>query len=687
MRADRSYFKTFWRVPSGAKALVSGHFFVGAEAPTPQIGGFAAGSRESSRLGFAGLILAAAAALLAGVSLRPAAAAGTDRAGSRPRSAPAAKPAGTSRAGRRALHLPKAFKGKLPITELTEDEATVHALDRLAFGPQPGEVKQIEQMGLAKWIDQQLDPKSIPDDALEQDLAQFSTLRMSTAQLLARFEFPQMAAKKAGLTLQEFQQQRQAKVQQELAALRQSGEFDPARAQMLRVDGTPQQILAELSMAQVVRAVYSPRQLEERLADFWFNHFNVYARKGFDLWYLPAYEREAIRGHAMGHFEGLLEATAKSPAMLFYLDNWLSVDPIAFQQFRGMIAARQRQAAMMRACGLFVMLATPAQIAQCERRMARQQGARGAAAKQAPVVRGLNENYGRELVELHTLGVHYTQADVTAMAHVFTGWTIRQPRFDPQFAFDARLHTPGPKEVLGYRIDAGGMQDGEEMLHDLAGDPRCAHFIAFELARHFVMDQPPKSLVERMTKAYLKSHGDIRQVMRAMIYSPEFWSRQAYRAKMKSPFDFVASALRATGADVQIAMPMVNWVARMGEPLFLCIQPNGYPDTAADWVSTDELLNRMDFAVALAANRMPGTRVDLTPFATADGAGGDPQGVLNDAIHAVLHGQVSEATRQALASRVVAPQVVSAKLGARAEQARTALIFGLVLGSPDFQRH
>lgn len=598
--------------------------------------------------------------------------------------------ASTPATGPKKIRLPRSFKGKLPITQLTEDQATLQALNRLAFGPRPGDVQRIEKMGLEKWIDQQLDPSSINESALHQRLAGFATLQMSTSELLSRFQQPQAEAKRMGITVQQLQQERQQKVQQEIADMRNAGQFNPARAQMLRVDGTPQEILAQLSMAKLIRAVYSPRQLQERLADFWFNHFNVYARKGPDLWYLPSYERNVIRPHAMGKFGDLLLATAQSPAMLFFLDNWASVDPNAYRLNQQEMIIRRRQMALARACGHPGPFFYPAQAMRCQQAMARQRqmAARQQAqsAKQKTIERGLNENYGRELMELHTIGVHYTQADVISMAQVFTGWTIRQPRRDPQFFFNPRMHTPGPKEVLGYRIDAGGIKDGEEMLQKLSNDPRTAHFICFELARYFVMDQPPQPLVDRMAKEFLKSHGDIRQVMRTMIYSPEFWSREAYQAKVKTPFDLVASAVRATGADVQIGLPLVQWVSRMGEPLYLCLPPNGYPDTAQNWVSTGSLLDRMNFATVLGSDHMAGVQVDFSQIFSPD-ARDDASQALNEAFAEVLDNQETPQTRDTLEQRLADPQIQEAKLDEPIRPVNEGLILGLVLGSPEFQRH
>ena len=584
--------------------------------------------------------------------------------------------------------LPKSFKGNLPISQLTEDQAILLALNRLAYGPTPGEVDRIKQMGLAKWIDRQLNPSSMDDSALQSRLSSYAVLRMSTRQLLARFVPLQQQAKREGIPLSQLEQQRRQEIQQQIAALRQSGDFTPAAAQQIRIGGTPQEILAQLSAAKLLRAVYDPRQLYERLANFWFNHFNVYARKGPDLWYLAAYERETIRPHAMGYFETLLQATAKSPAMLFYLDNWLSVDPTLYARMRQRILQRREQMALLRSCGIYLPLATPAQILRCQARAERHP--RRLAAQDAAIARkipdrGLNENYGRELIELHLLGVHYTQSDVIQMSNIFTGWTIRQPRLDPEFFFNARLHTPGPKTVLGYRIDAGGIRDGEQILHDLAGDPRTAHFLCRELARHFVMDHPPASLVRRMESVYLKSHGDIRQVVRAMIDSPEFWSRAAFDARVKTPFDLVASALRATGADVQNALPLLGWIGRMGEPLYLCVQPNGYSETASTWVSTGNLLDRMNFAIALATNHVSGTQVDLSALLPPDAAR-NPEEILHAAFADILANQVSSGTRATLERRVAAPQTLNPNLNPRAPRPGPGLIFGLVLGSPDFQR-
>ncbi|MGH9704359.1 MAG: DUF1800 domain-containing protein, partial [Candidatus Acidiferrales bacterium] len=412
------------------------------------------------------------------------------------------------------IQLSKSFKGSLPITELTEDQAILHALDRLAYGPRPGDLERIRQMGLEKWIHQQLKPESLDDSAAEARLTGLTTLKMSSAKLVSEFPPPALAAKKEGLTKEQFQEERKEKAQSEVRQMKDSGETDPLKLQMARMQG-PQRIITDLSMAKVDRAIYSDRQLYEIMANFWFNHFNVFAGKGADRWMLTAYERDTIRPHAMGKFQDLLEATAKSPAMLFYLDNWQSADPQAWQRLQ-----QQRNLRRSRYGGIFGGMAPPS-----PRQFPNGQGAgQGQQAKRQE--RGLNENYGREIMELHTLGVEagYTQQDVIEVAKCFTGWTIREPRRDPEFFFDDRIHTPGPKFVMGKKINGGGMKDGQEVIKLLAQNPNTAKFITTEIARHFVSDDPPAALVSRMSQTFLSSDGDTRAVLKTMIYSPEFWS-------------------------------------------------------------------------------------------------------------------------------------------------------------------
>jgi len=600
----------------------------------------------------------------------------------------------------------------LPATDLTENEAVLHALNRLGYGPRPGDLDRVKQMGLAKWIDGQLHPESLDDSALGARLAEFPTLTMSSQKLLSKFPQPQVAAKREGVSVAQYQKEQQAKVmmQQVGAAEGLGAQTDAATGQPIPSaadDGktppqgdasgdsadmgtpgkggkgakgqngfgdammdypqmqTPQRIVAELSMAKVDHAIYSERQLYEQMVDFWFNHFNVFAGKGLDRWMLTSYERDTIRPHAMGKFRDLLEATAKSPAMLFYLDNWQSVDPQAF--------ARQ----------------------QMEQQMRRQRrpffggpfGMPGQNQAKKNPDRGLNENYGREIMELHTLGVDggYTQRDVTEVARCFTGWTIRTPRQAPEFWFDDRMHDIRPKMVLGHKIDAGGMKDGEEVLDILARDPHTAHHLSLEIARHFVSDNPPEALVERMAQTYLATDGDIRSVLHEMIYSPEFWSKDAYRAKIKTPFELVVSAARAVGADVTVPLPMVQWAARIGEPLYQCQPPTGYSDKAENWVNTGALLNRLNYSLTLANNRMRGTRVDVAAVLGSEQAR-DPQATLDRAIAVLLSGQVSPETRETLAKQMNDSQVLQASLDDPVKEVNQGLVAGLVLGAPEFQR-
>ncbi|HXX43907.1 MAG TPA: DUF1800 domain-containing protein [Candidatus Acidoferrales bacterium] len=571
----------------------------------------------------------------------------------------------------------KKFKGHLPVTELTENEAIVHALNRLAYGPRPGDVERIRQMGLEKWIDQQLNPDSIADSALDQRLEKYPTLKKSSKQLLDEFPPPALAAKQEGVTKEEYKAQIQEKRRAAMAETQsmESGidNIDKAQVQLAKIQG-PNRIIAELAMAKVDRAIYSNRQLEAVMEDFWFNHFNVFAGKGADRWLLTSYVRDTIRPHTMGKFDDLLTATAKSPAMLFYLDNWLSVDPAAFQAYRQEIAMRRER--YQRLFGGFAPLSPGAGFPGSQAGEARQQQDRG-----------LNENYGREVMELHTVGVDagYSQQDVIEMARCLSGWTVRAPRRDPDFIFKAEFHAEGKKTVMGHTFNYGGEKDGEEALKMLANDPHTAKFISAELARHFVSDNPPQALVNRMAGAYSSSGGDIRTVLKAMIYSPAFWSKEAYRAKVKTPFELVVSTARALDSEVTVSLPLVQWVGRMGEPLFQCQPPTGYSDKASTWVNTGALLNRLNFALALASGRMPGTTVNLQPM-FGDDASKDPQLALARSEELFLNGQVDPSTHQTLEARLSDPQVLRASLDDPIMQVNEGLLSGLVLGAPEFQR-
>jgi uncharacterized protein (DUF1800 family) len=429
----------------------------------------------------------------------------------------------------------------------------------------------------------------------------------------------------------------------------------------------PQRVVEELAMAKVARAIYSERQLQQVMDDFWFNHFNVFAGKGEDRWFLTSYERDVIQPHAMGKFKDLLTATAKSPAMLFYLDNFLSADPRAAQRIAAERASRQyRRGGFGRPWPPRV----PPQQQQAKKN-----------------VRGLNENYGRELMELHTLGVDggYTQKDVTEVARCFTGWTIEKPREHADFKFDERLHDPDPKTVLGRKIHAGGMKDGEQVIELLARHPSTAKFISTKLARRFVSDTPPQSLVTRMAQTFQSSDGDIRAVLKTMIYSPEFWSREAYRAKIKTPFELVVSTARALRSDVDTPMALVQWTGRIGEPLYQCQPPTGYAGKSDAWVNTGALLNRLNFSLALAGNRVRGSRSDVGSLLGPE-ADGNAKGALNRAVQVFLGGQTAPTTVETLEKQLENPQIVQAKLDDPVRRVDLGVVAGLVLGAPEFQR-
>jgi uncharacterized protein (DUF1800 family) len=533
------------------------------------------------------------------------------------------------------------WAGKLPIKDLTEDEAITHALNRLGYGPRPGDVERIRHTGLEAWIQKQLHPETIDDKAAEARLVEYRTLAMPPATLMNEYPRPQVAAQRMHITLDEYNK-------------REQDMLHPPQGVRPAEDRRPQTIVNELMIAKLVRAVYSERQLQEQLDDFWFNHFNIFVQKDQDIYLVTSFEADAIRPNMFGKFRDLLGATAHSPAMLIYLDNWLSADPDAIQR-------AQR--------------ATPE-----EKR----------AWKDLPPLggkRGLNENYGRELMELHTLGVDggYSQQDVIQVAKCFTGWTVRTPQIKPEFLFDPRLHDAEPKKVLGKRIKDGGVRDGERVLDMLAAQKATAHHISFQLAEHFVSDNPPASLVDRMAKQFQKTKGDLRETVRAMIYSPEFWSRDSYRAKIKTPFEFVASSARALGADVDSPTPMVQWVANIGEPLYQYLAPTGYKDNAETWVNTNGLLKRLNFAMTLAGNRVRGTAVDLTSRLGGD-ISSDPKLALDRAVETFLGGQVSTGTRATLDARVMDPQVIHARLDDPVRQVDLGVITGLVLGTPEFQR-
>jgi uncharacterized protein (DUF1800 family) len=620
---------------------------------------------------------------------------------------------------------------------LTKRERAEHALDRLTFGPRPGDVERVEKMGVERWIDQQLHPEKIDDASLGARLDSLPAMRLSTEELIRSYPPPpiirQLDAGRIAMpsdpveraiysnALAEFQQRKEKKqsagmmdadgagtsnfnqtikvasllrmpVAQRWAAVlaMQPGTVRPlvqgmtgAQRQQLIAGMTPEQkevllalvepnrvVAEELQQEKLLRAVYSERQLEEVMTNFWSNHFNIYLRKNGEMpWYLADYERDVIRPHAMGRFEDLLVAVAHSPAMLVYLDNQQSIGP--------------HSVAAMRAA------------------------ANGGQKKSSP---GLNENYARELMELHTLGVNggYTQQDVVEVAKVLTGWGTETKQqgdgFEFGFEFNGRRHEPGDKVVLGHRIQENGTGEhgegeGMEVLHLLAMSPATARFLSTKLATEFVSDTPPKSLIDRMTKTYLKSGGDIGRVLRTMFHSPEFWSRDAYRAKLKTPLEFVVSSLRATDADVENATALAAALDRLGMPLYGVQQPNGYSLKADPWLGAEALLARMNFALALTANRLPGVSV-ATAQSTESAEQSEMQleeTLLDGRVAAHTHEVVLQEMESAQATPVAAAAFVKGQprrrsdLFAPAAQRvapvnRSALAAALLLGSPDFQR-
>jgi uncharacterized protein (DUF1800 family) len=442
--------------------------------------------------------------------------------------------------------------------------------------------------------------------------------------------------------------------------------MSPQQKETVMALKNPEQVVVdELMQGKLLRAIYGERQLDEVLTDFWFNHFNVFINKGADRYLLTSYERDAIRPHVLGKFEDLLVATAKSPAMMFYLDNWLSVGPDSDIALG--IAPHRRGYGQQRPRGNFK-------------------------AKQAS---GLNENYGRELMELHTLSVNggYSQKDVSEVAKAFTGWTLDPPKKGGDFRFEPRMHQPGDKIVLGHRIKQNGEKEGLEVLRLLAHNPKTAHFISQKLAMRFVSDDPPPALVDRMTQTFLKKDGDIREVLRTMFKSPEFWSPETYRAKVKTPLEFVVSAVRATGAEVEDARALVNTLNNMGMMPYGMMPPTGYSMKADTWVNSSALLGRMNFALGLAAGKVRGVNVDSGSLSSGPAATGtervgpaDPQQALASLENSLLSGDISKQTHDTISKQLEDPKISQRKLDDPKHPPNVAAITGLILGSPEFQR-
>ena len=702
-----------------------------------------------------------------------------------------------------------------------DPKRALHALDRLTFGPRPGDVQAVAAMGVDKWIDLQLHPEQINDTAMQARLAGYRTLQMSTREMVLAFppnpivkavmdgkmampRDPNRRAIYAAAIAREKQKQDQKQTaandtsaaatapaspsgvaatapgsslgaaatqnaavvkpadltQNQMARREAHSAVDdlilmppaqrmnrilsmPAAEQHDLLQGvplfkrlallaglTPEQretVIAlnhpeavidnEVRSAKLLRAVYSDRQLEEVLTDFWFNHFNIFIGKGADHYLITSYERDVIRPHVLGKFKDLLIATGQSPAMLFYLDNWQSEGPNS-EAALGKPANPGPGAILRR--GIY-QLPRPQQ----PNPQANQQKRRT----------GLNENYARELMELHTLGVNggYTQQDVTEVARVFTGWTLETPNQGGGFIYRPRLHEPGDKVVLGHHIKDNGESEGMEVLGLLASQPATARFISTELAQRFVSDNPPPTLIDAMAKTYLKSDGDIRQVLETMFHSREFWAPEAYNARVKTPFEFVVSSLRATQADVTDPQPLLATLNKMGQQLYGCQPPTGYSTKSDVWVNSAALLDRMNFGLALTTNKLPGITFDLAQLMAYGTSGSSaPQnstpaspvpaaavsttakpsttsapasdGMTNSAAvtapapaimdpyqvqltleQTLLAGDVSKQTHDTIEERIVNPENVAENQNPN-RPPNVNVIAGLLLGSPEFQR-
>jgi uncharacterized protein (DUF1800 family) len=594
--------------------------------------------------------------------------------------------------------------------KLTDDQSVAQVLTRLTFGTRLGDFAGVEAIGVKAFITQQLDPDSIDDSALERRLGKLPTLALATPALIEQYTPPKpspspsprpdpspaqqpapqptalaaieqkaiaLPALETGRTEQNMKmekpelqtpptEQKPGAEEKKKSAQDSAKKSEPAKTQPAapKPQKSPQMVVTELQRAALLRAVYSERQLYEVMVNFWENHFSIFANKDADRFMLTEFDRDVIRPSALGRFRDLLRATAHSSAMLYYLDNWQS---------------------------------------SVQRNYAAANG------KPARTVGGLNENYARELMELHTLGVDggYTQKDVQEVARCFTGWTIRKPNEEGLFFFNPAAHDNGEKLVLGHKIPAGGgINDGERVLDILANHPSTARFIATKLARRFVDDDPPLSVVERAADAFLKTDGSIRETLRTIITSPELFSAKAYRTKIRSPFEYTAAALRALNAETDADRPLLDWIARMGQQVFGRLTPDGYPDRADQWLATGSMLERLNFATALSTNKIKGTRIE--PLWLLNNVDlNNPAAVADHLAQSILSGEVSQQTRHALekiaseqlAGHAQVSAVISAvnpinyakqtpvqKSNPPATPPFVAELIMMVIGAPEFQR-
>lgn len=577
---------------------------------------------------------------------------------------------------------------KMP--SMTADQRVAHVLSRLTFGARPGDFERVRAMGVEAFINQQLDPDSIDNTSTIARLRKLSTLNLATPVLIEQYTPPKpvvspspVVAKAAeNSTSQAPNLINQNQEAGKMSAMQNEMQMDAKKDEAGKMPAlpadkvpavpvaspkptpppkNPQMVVTELQRAKLLRAVYSDQQLYELMVDFWENHFSIFANKDDDRYLLTGYDRETIRPFALGRFRDLLGATAHSPAMLFYLDNWRSSVPRPYP-------------------------------------------AKGD--KPAGVDGGFNENYARELMELHTLGVDggYTQKDVQEIARCFSGWTIQKPNEQGLFLYRPGLHDDGEKVVLGHKIlPGGGIADGERVLDILATHPSTARFIATKLARRFISDDPPQSVIDRAAAVFLKTDGSIRETLRAILTSPEFFSTTAYRAKVRSPFEYVAAAMRAMNAETDGDRPVLDLIGRMGQPLFGRITPDGYSDRADQWLSSGAMVVRLNFASALATNRIKGTTIDLTKLLNGiDQANKDA--VTARLISLTVMGDVSSATRTTLGKNTstealviqTPPATANVSVGfagtGTPQQPPPRQVTGyvpemitLLIGSPDFQ--
>jgi uncharacterized protein (DUF1800 family) len=576
--------------------------------------------------------------------------------------------------------------------ELPADQQIIHALSRLTFGPKPGDALRVRAIGLDKWIDQQLQPERIDDSAIDAFVSRYPTINRNQNELLQQYAE---------------QQRERREVRRDRADSGMTGADSVAmRREMQQRFNLTRQVVTQLQSSRVARAVASERQLQEVMTDFWHNHFSIFAQKGPpEAYYLTDFDRNVIRPRALGKFRDLLGAVAQSPAMLFYLDNARSMADSARPTLAG--PNRQLRITPPGRGGAAAIRGAMRRAQEMQRQQQQAQQRRG----------GLNENYGRELLELHTLGVDggYTQQDVINVARAFTGWTIRQPQQGGGFIFRPQVHDAGDKVVLGHKLSAGrGMEDGEDVLDILARSPVTARFIATKIARRFVSDVPPKALVDRAAAVFLKTNGDIREVVRTIVTSPEFFSQQAFRSKVKSPFEVVVSAMRALNAQPDSTPRTAQVIAYLGQPIFGHQAPNGWPETGESWMNTGAILNRINFGMAAASGRFPG--IDIHAVPALDTIRAAPRERQVDVVVAtLLNGMVSPDTRAVLVSgenplipttgKSGIPDVAAESAAAASPDAgggRGAMqgraignlpplnglpqIVGLALGSPEFQR-